>query len=51
MMSMFSKPLALVSALLFTSLPATAATESNASRPVAPLVRATFSALERRALP
>ena len=45
MMSMFSKPLALVSALLFTSLSAVAATESNASRPVAPLVRATVQCL------
>ena len=42
---MFSKPLALVSALLFTSLSAGAATESNTSRPVAPLVRATVQCL------
>jgi hypothetical protein len=42
---MFSKPLALVSALLFTTLSAVAATESSASRPVAPLVRATVQCL------
>lgn len=43
--SMLSKPLAAVCALLFTSLAAVAATESNASRPVAPPFRATIHCL------
>src|SRR5215469_9779990 len=51
MMSMFSKPLALVSALLFTSLASVAATESNVSRPVAPLVRATVQCLGTSSVP
>ena len=51
MMSMLSKPLALVSALLFTSLAAVAATESSASRPVVPLVRATVQCLGTSSVP
>ena len=45
MMSMFSRPLALVSALSLTSLAAVAATESSASRPVVPSSRAAIHCL------
>ena len=48
---MLSKTLALVSALLFTSLAAVAATESNASRPVAPSSRATIHCLGTSSVP
>ena len=45
MISMFSRPLALVSALFLTSLVAVAATESSAPRPVAPPTRAAIHCL------
>ena len=51
MMSMFSKPLALASVLLFTSLAAVAATESNTSRRVAPPYRATVHCLGTSSVP